>query len=92
VIVAEPYDDINEAIEWSNDSEFGLASSIWTQDFTHAQKLSRQIQAGTVWINSHSMFDASMPIGGIKQSGYGRDSGKLALDNYLDWKTICAVV
>ncbi len=92
VIVAEPYDDINDAIAWSNDSEFGLASSIWTQDFTHAQKLSRQIQAGTVWINSHSMFDASMPIGGIKQSGYGRDSGKLALDNYLDWKTICAVV
>lgn len=92
VIVAEPYDDINDALAWSNDSEFGLASSIWTQDFASAQRLSRQIQAGTVWINTHSMFDPSMPIGGIKQSGYGRDSGKWALDNYLDWKTICAVV
>lgn len=92
VIVAEPYDDINDALQWSNNSEFGLASSIWTQNFASAQRLSRQIEAGTVWINSHSMFDASMPIGGMKQSGYGRDSGKQALENYLDWKTICAVV
>ncbi len=92
VLVAEPYDDIEEALAWGNDSQFGLASSIWTQDFSSAQRLSRRIQAGTVWINTHSMFDASLPIGGMKQSGYGRDSGKQALDNYLDWKTICAVV
>ena len=52
----------------------------------------RQLRAGTVWINTHSMFDAALPIGGVKQSGYGRDSGITALDNYLETKTVCAVV
>ncbi|TXS91961.1 aldehyde dehydrogenase [Parahaliea maris] len=92
VLVAEPYDDIEEAINWANDSEYGLAGSLWTQDLSSAQRLSRQIKAGTIWINTHSMFDASLPIGGMKQSGYGRESGQVAMDNYLEWKTICAVV
>ncbi|MFV8819299.1 aldehyde dehydrogenase family protein [Haliea sp. E17] len=92
VLVAEPYDDIDEAIAWANDSEYGLAGSLWTRDLSSAQRLSRAVKAGTVWINTHSMFDASLPIGGMKQSGYGRESGQLAMDNYLEWKTICAVV
>jgi phenylacetaldehyde dehydrogenase len=92
VLVAEPYDDINEAINWANASDFGLAGSVWTQDLSSAHRLSRQIKAGTIWINTHSMFDASLPIGGMKQSGYGRESGQLAMDNYLEWKTICAVI
>ena len=54
--------------------------------------LARRIRAGTVWINTHSMNDASLPIGGMKQSGWGRDSGVGALDNYLETKTVCAVV
>jgi len=92
VIVVEPYDDINDALTWANDSQYGLASSIWTQDVSHAINLSNTIESGTVWINCHSMFDPSMPIGGIKQSGYGRDSGKEALNNYLETKTVCAVI
>ncbi|WP_342806229.1 aldehyde dehydrogenase family protein [Alteromonas sp. M12] len=92
VIVAEPYDDINEALQWSNDNEYGLAASVWTENLSTAHRLSRQIQAGTVWINTHSMFDPAMPIGGMKNSGYGRDSGKQAMDNYLEWKTVCAVL
>ncbi|WP_317928556.1 aldehyde dehydrogenase family protein [Halioxenophilus sp. WMMB6] len=92
VLVAEPFDDINDALKWANDSDYGLAGSIWTQNLSSAQRLSRQLEAGTVWINTHSMFDPSMTIGGMKQSGYGRDSGKQALDNYLEWKTICAVI
>ena len=50
------------------------------------------MRAGTVWINTHSMYDASLPIGGMKQSGWGRNSGVGALDNYLETKTVCAVV
>ncbi len=92
VLVAEPYDDLEEAITWANDSDYGLASSIWTKDLSAAHMLSRRIQAGTVWINTHSMFDCSMPIGGMKLSGFGRDSGRAAVDNYLEVKSICAVV
>ncbi len=92
VLVIEPYDDVNDAIKWANDSAYGLAGSVWTRDFSSAQRISRAVKAGTIWINTHSMFDASLPIGGMKQSGYGRESGQLAMDNYLDWKTICAVV
>jgi len=92
VLVAEPYDDIEQALAWSNGSEYGLAASIWTESLSTASRLSRRIQAGTVWINSHSMYDCSMPIGGMKQSGYGRDSGRAAIENYLEVKSVCAVV
>lgn len=92
VLVAQKFVDTNDAITLANETSYGLASSIWTTDFSTAHRISRQIRAGTVWINTHSMFDASMPIGGMKQSGYGRDSGLLALDNYLEWKTVCAVI
>ena len=54
--------------------------------------LAKRMQSGTVWINCHSMYDNSLPIGGVKASGWGRDSGQVALDGYLEWKTVCAVV
>ncbi|WP_404481886.1 aldehyde dehydrogenase family protein [Novosphingobium sp. BL-52-GroH] len=92
VLVVQPYEDIEAVVEAANDSPYGLAASVWTQSLSSAHRLSRQIQAGTVWINCHAMYDPSLPIGGVKQSGYGRDSGLAALDNYLEWKTVCAVV
>ncbi len=92
VLVAQKFTEFDDALNWANDTSFGLASSIWTRDFSTAHRVSRQLRAGTVWINTHSMFDASLPIGGVKQSGYGRDSGITALDNYLETKTVCAVV
>ena len=92
VLVVQRYDDLDAVIASANDSVYGLAASVWTTSLSHAHRLSRAIQAGTVWINCHLMFDASLPIGGLKQSGYGRDSGLAALDNYLDWKTVCAVL
>lgn len=92
VLVAQAFDDIDEVIAAANDSEYGLAASVWTESLSSAHRLSSDIRAGTVWINCHAMYDASLPIGGVKQSGWGRDSGKQALDNYLEWKTICAVV
>lgn len=92
VLVASPFDDVNDVIAAANDSKFGLAAGIWSEGLSNATRIANRLQAGTVWINSHLMFDASLPIGGNKQSGYGRDGGKAALDNYLNLKTVCAVV
>lgn len=92
VIVVQPFDEVDEVVAVANDSIYGLAASVWTESLSTAHRLSRRIKAGTVWINCHSMYDSALPIGGVKQSGYGRDSGEAALDNYLEWKTVCAVV
>jgi phenylacetaldehyde dehydrogenase len=92
VLVAQPFDDAEEVIAAANDSDFGLAASVWTESLSTAHRMSSDIHAGTVWINCHAMYDASLAIGGVKQSGWGRDSGKQALDNYLEWKTVCAVL
>lgn len=92
VVVAQRYSDLDEVVRAGNDSDYGLAASIWTESLSSAHRLVKRLRAGTVWINTHSMYDASLPIGGMKQSGWGRDSGVGALDNYLETKTVCAVV
>lgn len=92
VLAAMPFDDASEVIAAANDSEYGLAASIWTEGLSSAVRMAEKLQAGTVWINGHAMYDASLPIGGIKQSGWGRDSGQAAMENYLNLKTVCAIV
>ncbi|MBS7669025.1 aldehyde dehydrogenase [Croceicoccus sp. 1NDH52] len=92
VLALQKFDEVEEVVAAANDSIYGLAAGIWTESLSNAHRLSRRIKAGTVWINSHSMYDPSLPIGGMKQSGYGRDSGIEALNNYLETKTVCAVL
>lgn len=92
VVVASPISSLDDVPAIANDSIYGLAASVWTNNLSTAHRLAAQIRAGTIWINCHSMFDASLPIGGFKQSGWGRDSGHQAVDNYLETKTVCAVI
>ncbi len=92
VLVAQRFDDLAAVVTQANDSDYGLAAGIWTESLSTAHRMAAAIRAGTVWINSHAMYDASLPIGGMKQSGWGRDSGREALDAYLETKTVCAVI
>lgn len=92
VVVCAPFDDISEVTELANNSDYGLAASVWTESLSLAHRLASDIEAGTVWINCHSMYDASLPIGGVKQSGWSRLSGQQAVDNFLITKTVCAVL
>jgi acyl-CoA reductase-like NAD-dependent aldehyde dehydrogenase len=88
VIVAEPFDSVDEVVARANDTEFGLAAGIHTYDLRKAQQVSRRVNAGAVFINSYNNFDASVPFGGYKQSGEGRDGGLEALNQYLQTKSV----
>ncbi|TIV32213.1 MAG: aldehyde dehydrogenase family protein, partial [Mesorhizobium sp.] len=92
VVAVTPFDDPDEAIAFANDSPYGLAASLWTRDLSTAHRLSARIRSGTVWINCHSYFSPELPKGGHKQSGWGYENGAPGLENYLETKTVCALV
>src|SRR3989475_7604276 len=77
-----------EGIQLANRSMYGLAAGIWTKDIQKAHRVARAIKAGTVWINTYNFYDPAAPFGGYKFSGFGRDLGKEALDNYTELKTV----
>ena len=77
-----------EAVAIANGTEFGLASGIWTKDITRAHRIARDLVAGTVWVNTYRYSAAQAPFGGVKQSGYGRERGLEALDEYLRTKNV----
>ncbi|MCY0881936.1 MAG: aldehyde dehydrogenase family protein, partial [Firmicutes bacterium] len=91
VVVAMPFgDDDNyaELIRRANQSEYGLAAGVWTTDVRKAHKIAHALEAGTVWVNTYNAFDAAVPFGGYKQSGFGREMGSYALDNYTQVKAV----
>ena len=79
--------DVDEAVRIANDSQYGLAASLWTQDVSQAHLVSRQLRAGSVWVNCFDGGDITMPFGGYKQSGNGRDRSAHALDKYTELKS-----
>ncbi len=88
VVVATPYKSVDEIAALANDTEYGLAASIWTNDLSLAHRLSRRIRAGTVWVNTHNVIDPNLPFGGMKQSGIGRENGAAAIETYTELKTV----
>jgi phenylacetaldehyde dehydrogenase len=90
VVCAVPFSDkdVDAIVKRANDTIYGLAASVWTQNLSLAHKVARGLRAGTVWVNCHNVFDASLPFGGYKQSGWGREMGEEVLHNYTETKAV----
>jgi acyl-CoA reductase-like NAD-dependent aldehyde dehydrogenase len=88
VLVALPYEDIDEVARRANDTEYGLAAGVWTRDISKAHRLADKLRAGTVYVNMWGPSDAAAPWGGFKSSGIGREHGRPGLESYLEDKTV----
>jgi len=88
VVCAIPFDDPDEIVPAANDTNYGLAAGVFTRDISKAHRTAKRLRAGTVWINTYHVFDAAMPFGGYKESGWGREMGHQVLNNYLETKSV----
>ena len=82
-----PFEEVEEVATRANQSIYGLAAAVWTNDVKKVHKMVAALKAGVVWVNTYNQFDAAAPFGGYKQSGYGREMGHAALDTYTQTKT-----
>ncbi len=88
VLAVLPFDDVNDVVAKANATVYGLAAGVWTRDVAKAHRVARAIRAGTVWVNTYNLYDPSLPFGGFKASGFGRDLGMEAIDGYLETKSV----
>lgn len=88
VLCVIKYSNTDEAIAMANDTLYGLSAGVWTSDLVEAQRIARELRAGSVWVNDWHMFRTDAPFGGYKQSGYGRELGRHSIDSYVETKTM----
>ncbi|WP_448680349.1 aldehyde dehydrogenase family protein [Pseudomonas nicosulfuronedens] len=88
VLVAMPFDDIEDALRLANDSPYGLGASVWSNDLAAVHRMVPRIKSGSVWVNCHSALDPALPFGGFKMSGVGREMGAAAIEHYTELKSV----
>ena len=92
VVTVRPFKSEEQVIPTGNETKFGLAAGIWTSDLSKAHRTAQALKAGTVWVNCYNVFDAALPFGGYKESGWGREMGSEVLNNYTEVKSVCAQI
>ena len=88
VLTVMPFDDEDDLVAQANDSVYGLAAGLWSSDYRKIWRIARRLQTGTVWINTYKQFSIATPFGGVKESGIGREKGRLGIRQYMNQKSL----